>query len=85
MLTKFFGIKEQMIHGIYLKTRHKSAWQLVSIALSPEAAMHDINETLKQAIAEGNENAKVVSQVFESSFWIPHFLKEVKEQKSMYN
>lgn len=74
-----------MIYGIYLKSRLKSTWQLVSIALSQEAAMHDIDETLKQTIAEGNENAKVVSQVFESSFWIPHFLKEVKEQKPMYN
>ena len=74
-----------MIHGIYLKSRPKSKWQLVSIAISPEAANVDIEDTLKQAKAEGNEDAQVVAQIFESAFWIPHYLNDVKEQKPMYN
>jgi hypothetical protein len=74
-----------MIHGIYLKNRPKSKWHLVSIADSPEAAAKDMNDVLNQAKSEGNEQAKVAEQVFDSAFWIPHYLKEIKEQKSMYN
>jgi len=74
-----------MIHGIYLKSRPKSKWQLVSIAVSIEAANQDINDVLKQAKEEGNEQAEAVAQVFESAFWIPHYLNEVKEQKPLYN
>lgn len=74
-----------MIHGIYMKSRPKAKWHLVSVAASPEAAQHDVNETLKQAIKDGNDQAEVVFQVFESSFWIPHYLDEIKEQKPMYN
>lgn len=74
-----------MIHGIYLKNRPKSKWHLVSIAASPEAAAQDISEVLKQAKAEGNEQAEAAEQVFESAFWIPHYLNEIKDQKPMYN
>ncbi len=74
-----------MIHGIYLKSRPKSKWQLVSIAISPEAANADIKDAVNQAKAEGNDEAQAVAQVFESSFWIPHYLNEVKEQKPLYN
>jgi hypothetical protein len=74
-----------MIHGIYLKSRPKSKWQLVSVAISAEAANADIEDAIKQAKAEGNDEAQAVAQVFESSFWIPHYLNEVKEQKPLYN
>lgn len=74
-----------MIHGIYVRTRPKNKWHLVSITLSPEDAQSHIDEALKQAQLEGNEHAEVVSQVFDSAFWIPHYLNEVKEQKSMLN
>jgi hypothetical protein len=68
-----------------MRTKPKSKWHLVSVAVSPEAAIHDVNETLKQAQKEGNEQAEVVFQVFESSFWIPHYLNEVKDQKPLFN
>lgn len=74
-----------MIHGIYLKSRPKSKWQLVSITASPESANHDMDEALKQAKDEGNEEAEVKVQTFESSFWIPHYLNEVKETKPQFN
>jgi hypothetical protein len=74
-----------MIHGIYLKSRPKAKWHLVSIAASPEAADHDVTETLKQAKLEGNDQAEVAFQVFDSAFWIPHYLDEVKDQKPMHN
>lgn len=74
-----------MIHGIYLRTKPKNKWHLVSITLSPEDACNNIQEVLKQAQLEGNEQAQAVSQVFDSAFWIPHYLNEVKAQKSMHN
>lgn len=75
-----------MIHGIYLKNRPKSKWQLVSVAVTIDGANLEIDEALKQAKAEGNEEAQAVAQVFESTFWIPHYLNEVKEEhKPMYN
>jgi len=74
-----------MIHGIYLKTRPKNKWQLVTVAISPEIANQEVDETLKQAKAEGNEQAEVKIQAFESNFFIPHYLNEIKETKPMFN
>ncbi len=74
-----------MIHGIYLRNKPKNKWQLVSVATTHEAAALDIRDALKQAKREGNDQAEVVEQVFDSAFWIPHYLTEIKEQKPMYN
>lgn len=74
-----------MIHGIYLKSRPKGKWHLVSVAVSPEAANHDIDEVLKQAQLEGNDQAIATVQYFDTAFHIPELLNEVKEQKPMFN
>lgn len=74
-----------MIHGVYFRSRPKNKWQLVSITISLEVAQQDIDDMLKQAYKEGNEEAEAVYQIFDSAFWIPHYLNEVKTQKPMYN
>jgi len=74
-----------MIHGIYLKSRPKGKWHLMSTTDSPEAAAHGIDELLKQAKLEGNDNAEAAYRVFETSFHIPELLNEIKPQKSMLN
>lgn len=74
-----------MIHGIYIKNRPKSKWHLVSIVASPEAATFDMNEALNTAKLEGNEDAEVAIQIFDSAFFIPEYLDAVKEQKLLYN
>jgi hypothetical protein len=74
-----------MIHGIYLKSRPKSKWHLFSVAISVEAANYDVTEALKKAKLEGNDQAEAAIQVFDSAFYIPEFLSEVKTQKPMYN
>lgn len=74
-----------MIHGIYLKTKPKNKWHLVSYAASAEAATLELEVVKKQAIKEGNEEAEVAIQVFDSLFWIPEYLTEVKEQKPSFN
>ncbi len=74
-----------MIHGIYLKSRPKNKWQLVTVAVSLEIVNQEIDEALKQAKAEGNDQAEVKVQTFDSAFFIPHYLNEIKETKPQYN
>lgn len=74
-----------VIHGIYLKSRPKGKWHLISVAISAEAAQLEIDQTLKQAQLQGNEQAEAAVQIYDSAFHIPELLSEVKEQKLMYN
>jgi hypothetical protein len=74
-----------MIHGIYLKSRPKGKWHLVSVAISPEAANREVDDVLKQAQVCGNDQAEAAMQIFESAFYIPEFLSEIKTQKPMFN
>lgn len=74
-----------MIHGIYVKNRPKSKWHLFSVVESAEATSYEIDAALAQAKQEGNENAKVAIQIFDSMLWIPETLTEVKNQKPLYN
>lgn len=74
-----------MIHGIYVKSRPKNKWHLVSVAISIEAANYDLNEAIKQAKLTGNDDAEAAIQLFDSAFHIPEFLSEMKQFKPMYN
>lgn len=74
-----------MIHGIYLKTKPKNKWHLVSLAISAEAANLELETFKKQAVDDGNERAEVAVQVFDSLFWIPEYVTEIKEQKPSFN
>lgn len=74
-----------MIHGIYVKNRPKGKWHLFSTTISAEAANYDSNIALKQAKLAGNDNAEVGIKVFDSNFYIPELLTEIKEQKPMFN
>lgn len=74
-----------MVHGVYMKTRPKSKWHLVSIKLSAESALNESNAALNQAKTEGNDQAEVAIQTFETLFYIPESLQEVKNQKIMFN
>lgn len=75
-----------MIHGIYLKSKPHRKWHLVSVATSAEVAHNDIIEFEKKIKKEGNTEAIVAIQSFESSFYIPEFLSEIKStEKIMYS
>ncbi len=74
-----------MIHGIYVKSKPKNKWHLVSVAISAEAANYEVSEFKKQAVLDGNELAEVAVQIFDSSFWIPEFVDEIKAQEPMFN
>lgn len=74
-----------MIHGIYVKSKPKNKWHLVSQTISAEMANKEVEAFKKLAIEEGNEQAEVAIQVFDSAFFIPQFLNELKDRKPQYN
>lgn len=74
-----------MIYGIYVKSKPKNRWHLVSEAVSPEAANYEIDARKKIAASEGNDEAQVAVQIFDSAFWIPEYMDEIKEQKPLFN
>lgn len=74
-----------MVHGVYVKSRPKARWHLFSVKLSAESALNDVNTVLQQAKLEGNDMAEAKIQVFETLFYIPESLQEVKDQKLMYS
>lgn len=74
-----------MIHGIYLKSKPKNKWHLVSQTISPEMANMEVEAFKRQALEEGNDQAEVAIQVFDSAFFIPQFLNELKERKPLFN
>ena len=74
-----------MIHGIYIKSRPKNKWHLVSIAISAEAASFEVNVWKKQAKLDGNDLAEVAIQIFDSAFYIPEFMTEIKQQAPSFN
>lgn len=74
-----------MVHAIYLKSRPKGKWYLVSLTSSPEAATWDRDDALKAAQSEGNDQAEATIQVFDSAFFVPEVLNEVKKQPLLYN
>jgi hypothetical protein len=74
-----------MIHGIYLKSKPKNKWHLVSVAVSPETANQEVSECKKQAALDGHELAEVAIKIFDSTFWIPEFVDEIKTQEPLFN
>ena len=74
-----------MIHGIYVKSRPKNKWHLFSTAISPEAAIYEIDEAKRQSIIEGIENPQVAIKVFDTDFWIPEYIEDIKDQKPLFN
>lgn len=74
-----------MIHGIYLKSKPKNKWHLVSLAESAETANLESKLLKDKAQKEGNEQAEVAIQFFDSLFWIPEYVTEIKEQQPLFN
>jgi hypothetical protein len=74
-----------MILGIYLKSKPKNKWHLVSVATSAEFANQEVSLFKQQANLNGYEEAEVAIQSFESSFWIPEYISEIRRQESLLN
>ena len=67
-----------MIHGIYVRTKPKFRWRLVSTASSNEVAQKDLSTALQVAKDKGFEEAEAAIQSYESSFFVPGTLKDIK-------
>jgi hypothetical protein len=74
-----------VVYGIYKKSKPKSKWYLISVAVSAEATNKEINDLKNKAISEGNEAVEFGSQLFDSQLWMPEFIKELKDQKPIFN
>jgi len=74
-----------MVHGIYFKTKPKNRWQLFSIAISPEAAVKEVNDCKLQISSQGNDKAEVAVQIFETIFYIPEYMNDLINQPILYN
>ena len=77
--------KVYMIHAIYLKSRPKNKWHLVSYAATAEEANLELEEFKQKAIDKGNEQAEAAIQTFESIFWVPEYISEIKKQNPILN
>ena len=74
-----------LVHGIYLKSRPKAKWHLISVSASPEDAVKKLDNALFQAKLEGNEDAEAAIQILDSSLHIPEHLSDVKKDKPLFN
>lgn len=75
-----------MIHGVYLRNKPKALWHLISVSVSAEVATKDRDAALKAAIQGGNIGAQAAIQTFDSVWFLPESVKEIKESgKLLYN
>lgn len=75
-----------MIHGVYLRNKPKALWHLISVSVSAEVATKDRDAALKAAIQGGNDEAQAAIQTFDSIWFLPESVKEIKEtSKLLYN
>lgn len=75
-----------MIHGIYVRAKPKHRWRLIGVAASGESALRDKNQALAKAKSDGFLDAEAAIKTYESSFFIPENLPEIKtEDKILLN
>jgi hypothetical protein len=68
-----------------VKSKPKNKWHLFSVAISAEVANQYMQTAKTKAKLEGNDRAEFAIRIFESSFHIPEFMNEIKDQKPMFN
>lgn len=75
-----------MIIAVYLRTRPGNLYHLVSATTSAMTALHDKEASLQEALAHGNQKASAKIKTFDSIWFMPASLKEIKEEpKMLYN
>lgn len=75
-----------MIHGVYIRNKPKNLWHLVSVSPSALVAEQDKDTVLQEALKQGNEEAQAAIKTFDSIWFIPESLREIKEDsKLLYN
>lgn len=74
-----------MIHGIYLRNKPTKKWMLMSVVASAETASKNLEKLLTKAKLDGNNQAEGAIQSFESLFFIPETLSDIKPSKVLWN
>ena len=74
-----------MFHGVYLRNKPTKKWFLMSIVYSAEAANRDLEKYVGKSKSDGNDLAEGAIQSFESPFFIPEIVADVKPSKVLYN
>ena len=72
-----------MIHGIYVRNNPKVKWRLITVAVSGEVAQKAQQAALEKFQKEGFERAEAAIQSFETSFFIPETLLEIKKDSEI--
>lgn len=70
-----------MIHAVYTKRKPNHKWHLFSITPSAEKATTELQSAIQEAQKGGNEQGEAAIQVFDSIFFVPQILSEIKDQK----
>lgn len=73
------------VHAIYKQHRPKSSWHLVSVVSSPELANLDVIEIQNREKKNGNDQAKVAIQLFDTMFYVPENMNEIEEYIPIFN
>lgn len=68
-----------MIHAVYTRPNPKALWHLATVSTSAEVVLKDKETLLQAAIQEGNTEAETGIITFDSIFWAPETLKDLKE------
>ena len=74
-----------MIYGVYVRNRMKDKWHLFSITTSAEKAEQEIKNAIAASKKSGFNNPQVTIKIFETAFYIPEYIKELKPQTVIYN
>ena len=74
-----------MIYCLYVRTRPKGNWYVLSSSTSLEMINQDRNKVIEQARKENNFDIETGLQQYETKMHIPDFIPELKEQKIVFN
>lgn len=74
-----------MFHGVYLRNKPTKKWLLMSVVYSAETANRELEKYVEKAKSDGNDQAEGAIQSFESSFFIPEIIADIKPSKILYN
>lgn len=74
-----------MLHGVYLRTKPKKKWLLMTTVYSAEEARRELDKYVDKAKANGNNQAEGAIQSFDTSFAIPEIITDIKPSKVLYN
>jgi hypothetical protein len=74
-----------MIYAIFVRNTPKSKWHFFSMTVSPETTTTEIEAAKQTAIKEGYDEAEVAIHTFDTMFYIPEYMNDVKGETALFN